>query len=130
MANIVTIQTLMDGEQKVVVRVVGTLDTANVAATDILDPATLKVTNPLTTQLRIDRVHYDVSPNALAVQLLWDATADVIAAQLSGYGDLDATKYGGLQNNAGAGKTGKIQLSTSGFAVAGVFDITVEATKQ
>ena len=121
----------MDGDQKVVVHCVGTLDTADLAATTILDPATLKVTNPLTTQLRIDKLTWDVEPT-LAVAILWDATADVVAYQCTSWGKLDARKFGGLQNNAGAGKTGQIQLSTQGWAASGVlqFTVTIEATKQ
>jgi len=121
----------MDGDQKVVVHCVGSLDTSDLAATDVLDPATLKVTNPLTTQLRIDKIQYDVEPT-LVVQVLWDATADVVAYQCVGYEELDARKFGGLQNNAGAGKTGKIQMSTQGWAASGVlqFNVTLECTKQ
>jgi len=131
MANVFTSQILMDGNQKVVVHCVGTLDTSDLAATTVLDPATLQATNPLTTQLRIDKITYDVEPT-LAVQVLWDATADVVAYQCTAYGKLDARKFGGLQNNAGAGKTGKIQLSTQGWAASGViqFDVTLECTKQ
>jgi hypothetical protein len=131
MANVFTSQILMDGDQKVVVHCVGTLDTSDLAATTVLDPATLQATNPLSTQLRIDRIRYDVEPT-LSVAVLWDATADVVAYQCTGTLVMDATPFGGLQNNAGAGKTGKIQLSTQGWAASAVlqFDITIEATKQ
>ena len=47
MANVFTSQILMDGEQKVVVHCVGTLDTSDLAATTILNMTTLKATNPL-----------------------------------------------------------------------------------
>jgi hypothetical protein len=131
MANVFTSQILMDGEQKVVVHCVGTLDTSDLAATTILNMSTLKATNPLSTQLRIDRMVWDVEPT-LTVAVLWDATADVAAYQCTSWGELDARKYGGLQNNAGAGKTGNIQLSTQGWAASGVlqFAITLECTKQ
>jgi hypothetical protein len=131
MANVVTIQILADGNQKVVVHVVGTLDTSDLAATDILDPATLLQTNPISTQLRIDRIQYDVE-DLLAVAILWDATADVVAYQCIGRQIFDATLFGGLQNNSGAGKTGKIQISTQGWVAAAIlsFNLTIECTKQ
>lgn len=131
MANVFTSQILMDGDQKVVVHCVGTLDTSDLAATTVLTMSSLKVTNPLSTQLRIDKITYDVEPT-LAVQVLWDATADVVAYQCTAYGKLDARKFGGLQNNAGAGKTGNIQLSTQGWGAAGIlqFAVTLECTKQ
>ena len=131
MANVFTTQILMDGEQKVVVHAVGTLDTSDLAVTDLLDPATLRVTNPPTTQLRIDRIQYDVE-DLLTVSLLWDATADVVAYNCVGREDFIANNFGGLLNNAGAGKTGKIQISTQGWVAAAIlsFNITLECTKQ
>jgi hypothetical protein len=131
MANVYTSQILMDGNQNVVVHAVGTLDTSDLASTDLLDPATLLQTNPVSTQLRVDRIRFTVE-DTLNVILSWDATADVVAYNCIGRGVLDATLFGGLQNNAGAGKTGKIQISTQGWAASGIisFDVTVECTKQ
>lgn len=112
MANALTTQILEDGHRNAIVKVVGVLDTSNLAATDIVDPANF---SPLPTQFRINRLQYDVT-SQLEVQILWDATADVVAATLAQYGEFDARDFGGLQNNAGAGKTGKIQALTTGWA--------------
>lgn len=112
MANVFTVQTLQDGPRNVILNVEGVLDTSNLAVTDVVDPTTL---NPVATALRIDQVDYSIT-DQLGVQLLWDATADVTALALAGRGNNTYQKEGGLQNNAGAGKTGKIQIVTTGWA--------------
>ena len=112
MANVLTSQIIHDGYRNAVVSVVATLDTGNLSAQDIVNPANF---SPVPNEFRIDQIEYAVS-DQLAAQLLWDATADVIAANLTGHGVLDYRANGGLANNAGAGKTGKIQLTTTGYA--------------
>lgn len=120
MANVVTTQVLVDGARNLVVKVTGVLDTSNVTSTVIVDPATLV---PVPTQLRIDCLEFMVS-DPLSVLLKWDATAPVDIAPVTGFGKLQFRQFGGLQNNAGAGKNGKILLSTVGWA-AGIETFTV-----
>jgi hypothetical protein len=135
MANVTSIQTLVDGQKNVVIKVDGYLDTSDVALATLLDPATLSAIDNeghLATKLRIDKIVYDVE-DTLAVNLFWDATADVSIWHLAGRGKLEFDrKYGGLQNNAGAGVTGKILYSTQGWAASGLlsYSFTLECTKQ
>ena len=112
MANALTAQIVEDGARNALVKVVALLDTSDLAATDIVDPANF---SPVPTQFRIDRIEYSIS-DQLEAQILWDATADVVALALAGRDEMDFWSHGGLQNNAGAGKTGKIQLKTTGWA--------------
>ena len=127
MANSVVTQIILDGHRNAIVKVTGLLDTGDVAATTIVDPANFA---PLPTQFRIDKIDYSIS-DQLSVQLLWDATTDVVAAVLAGREDADFCRFGGLQNNAGAGKTGKIQLATTGwFSGTQTFTITLSLVKQ
>jgi hypothetical protein len=118
MANTLTVQTLEEGPRNVRLRVVGVLDTSNVAVTDLVDPASYNQggTGPTPSTFRIDEIEYSIS-DALIVQLVWDATADVTFAALAGRGEMCFQDEGGLQNNAGAGKTGKIQILTTGWTV-------------
>ena len=135
MANIADIQILTDGPRHTVVKLSGILDTADIAVTDLLDPALRSDMGPFAgmkaSQYRIDKITYEIE-DTLAVNLFWDATADVLIASLVGRGEIDAYPYGGLQNNSGAGKTGKIQYSTAGWAVSGVlsFTLILECSKQ
>jgi hypothetical protein len=127
MANSVTTQILVDGAVNAVVKIVGILDTSDVAPTAVVDPASF---TPTPTQFRIDRVTYTVE-EGLDVRLQWDATSPVYIIDYVKAGHQDFKKFGGLQNNAGAGKTGKILLSTEGWT-AGTheFTIVLELVKQ
>ena len=134
MANSTAIQILVDGPRNVVVKVTGILDTSDVAVTDLLDPSTLSdfnINGQKATQLAIKKIMYNVE-DTLAINLYWDATTDVVIESLTGRGMIDAHKFGGLTNNAGAGKTGKIQYSTQGWAASAVlsFSVTLECVKQ
>lgn len=130
MANVLTTQILEDGDRNVVANIECSLDTSNLAATTVLDPATLATRVPAATQLSIVEIEFAVQ-DGLQVQVLWDATADVVAFNAVGRGEADWADVGGLINNAGAGKTGAIQLSTTGWT-AGVlvFAMTLRCRKQ
>jgi len=134
MANALTIQTLVDGPRNVVLKIDGYVDTADITATDVADPAALSamsINNQLATALRIDKIMYSID-EGLAVTLLWDATTDVRIVDLVKAGKMEYKKFGGITNNAGAGKTGKIQLSTEGWSSGKIYEFTVvlELVKQ
>lgn len=134
MANVTSIQTLVDGPRNVVIKYDGILDTSDVSSTTLIDPASLSaidVNNTLPTKVRIDRVFFDVE-DGLAVYLYWDATTPVRIAELAGRGKMYAGKYGGLTNNAGAGKTGKVLVATQGWSAGTTlsFTLILECVKQ
>lgn len=112
MANSITVQTLLDNERNLVMKFVGILDTANAVVTPAVDVSALV---PAAASVRIDKIQYSISPQ-LALNLFWDATTDVPIVALTGYGKMCAKDFGGLTNNAGAGKTGDIDLTTTGWA--------------
>ncbi len=62
--------------------------------------------------------------DGLNVRLLWDATTDVEALSMSQSGEFHFYKFGGLQNNAGAGKTGVLNVLTTGWS-SGTASFTV-----
>ena len=131
MANSITVQTLEEGLRNIRVRTVAVLDTSNLAVQDLFDPATFNCggTQAAPTTFRVDKIEYSVS-DQLAVQLFWDATADVAFSAFAGRGCLNYGKDGGLHNNAGAGKTGKIQISTTGWtAGTQVFTLDIDLVK-
>ena len=136
MANSVQTQILEDGDRNVVVKLVGILDTSNVSLTTLLDPATLTSVNTsgLNSQkaetLAIKKVTFDIE-DGLAVNLYWDADSDVPIWRFTGRAMANAEFIGFLQNNAGAGKTGKILYDTDGYS-SGVlsFSLLIECIKQ
>lgn len=108
-------QILVDGPRNTVAKTTGDV-TAVFAGTVILDPALLTDMNPgmsgakLATLLRIDHIDYSIADGVI-VQLFWDATTPVPIVELYGRGKLEAAMWGGYQNNAGAGVTGRITMS-------------------
>lgn len=128
MANSVTTQIIVDGPRNSVIKVVGILDTSDVSATAIVDPASLSYMDDTNqqraSQVRIDRIIYTVE-EGLDVRLEWDATSPVYIIDLVKAGHQELKDFGGYQNNAGAGKTGKILLATEGFTAGKVMEFTV-----
>ena len=68
----------------------------------------------------------------MKVQLLFDATSNVLAIELgenqSGYHDY--TGFGGIINNAGSGKTGDILFTTVGHSSADSYTIILQVRKE
>lgn len=110
-------QILVDGPRNTVAKTTGdfVMNTLPTAVT-ILDPALLTSINPgmsgapKAQLLRLDHIDYSISDN-LTVQLYWDATTPIAICELYGRGKLEASRWGGYQNNAGAGVTGKILMT-------------------
>ena len=111
MANSVVAQTLLDGDRNVVVKIVGVLDTSDLAATTYIDVSALV---PACTGVRIDKIDYSIS-SQLAVYVLWDATTDDNALVLAGSQRMKAKEFGGLTNPNSAGVTGDVQVKTTGW---------------
>jgi hypothetical protein len=101
----------------------------------LIDPALLSVVDSngtLATKLRVDRIVYDIE-DLLSCNLAWEATANVSLWHLVGRGKIEPDKrFGGLQNNAGAGITGRILMTTQGWSASAVlsFSLIVDCTKQ
>ena len=136
MANSVQIQTLVDSERNLVVKLVGILDTSNVSLATLIDPALVAAVNASglnsqqPTKVAIKKVTYDVE-DGLAVNLYWDATTDVPIWRFTGRGFVMGEQIGFLQNNAGAGNTGKVLYDTDGYSSGSLsFSLLIECIKQ
>jgi len=109
----VTVDKILDGERNAVFRLTGDGDAE--AAVIKVDFSTLFSSKvfPLR-DLRIMKIQGGVS--GVVINLLWDATTDVLAETIGPDQDVDRDYYniGGIPNNAGAGKTGDILLTTAG----------------
>lgn len=117
MAFAIATQILVDGPRNTVAKTTGDfIMNALPTAVTLLDPALLTGMNPgmagtlLATLLRLDHVDYSIS-DGLTVQLYWDATTPIAICELYGRGKLESSMFGGYQNNAGAGVTGKILMT-------------------
>jgi len=127
MANSFLKQTLVDGSRNAVIKLTGVLDTSDLGQTTAVDLTTL---SPVPSTVYIDHLDYSIS-DQLEVQLLWDATSPLVILPIAGRGRMSYGNFGGLQNNAGAGKTGNILIKTTGWASGTqVFSIVLELVKQ
>lgn len=124
MADAVSSQTLVDNSRNVVMKFTNTSDGTGESAVTKVDVSAL---NGAPSKVTIDRIHYSVS--GMVVRLLWDATADVTIVDLQGDGCLDASSFGGLYNNAGAGVTGDIKLTTTGAGSGDSYSLILEMHK-
>ena len=109
MADAVTSQTIVDGSKWVVQKFTNLSDGTGESAVIKVDVSAL---SPAATTVSIEKIWYSIT--GMVATLLWDATTDVRVVDLSGYGELDMKDFGGLINNAGAGITGDILLTTTG----------------
>jgi hypothetical protein len=124
MADAVTSQTLIDGPKHVVMKLTNLSDGTGEAAVLKVDVSTL---SGAPARVKINKIHYSVA--GMVATLLWDATTDVRIVDLQGDGCFDATSFGGLYNNAGAGVTGDIMLTTTGHNAGDSYSIVLEMVK-
>lgn len=115
-APTISTQTLLDDAKRTVIKIVihngGDADASDV---NIVDVSALSGT-PAT--VAIEKVEFSIYN--MAINLEWDATADVCSMVLSGTGSFDFRKGSVLTNNSGAGKTGDVFLTTINYSTTGV----------
>lgn len=114
----VTIQTLNDGARNHVVHL--NIAGANTAATVVDASAWSRAAD--FTKCKVDKISWSLT--GAGAQLLWDATADVTFFECTaGEGEQDFSRFGGLQNNAGAGITGDINLTNAAGVTSGTITL-------
>jgi len=121
MADAVTTQVIEDGIKYAILKFTNISDGASgESAVDKVVPANLSkdgLGNPCTGVV-VEKIWYETA--VYGVDIFWDATADVpIFTIPKDHTNIqDFSEFGGIWNNAGAGKTGKIQFSTVGTPAA------------
>ncbi|MDE2097569.1 MAG: hypothetical protein KGL39_10010 [Patescibacteria group bacterium] len=101
----------------------------------VADPAILDYINDSwktrASKVRINKIVHNIE-DTISVNLFWEATTNVRIEELTGRGKGDYRHFGGLQNNAGTGVTGRIVATTQGWSASGVlsFSIILEMVKQ
>lgn len=127
MADAVTSQTLVDGKRNAVLKFTNVSDGTGEAAVTKVDVSAL---SGAPTSVRIEKIEYAMQ--GMSVNVLWDADTDVLAYALptDQNGEVDACKIGGIQNNAGAGKTGDIKFTTVGHGAGDTYSIVLHLKKR
>lgn len=126
MADAVTSQTLFEGSKNAILKFTNISDGTGESAVVKVDVSAL---TPVPTKVRISRIWY--STDGMAVQMLWDATSNVLAAVLAKdqTGCLDFRDFGGIANNAGTGVTGDLLFTTSGHTSGDSYTVILEVSK-
>jgi hypothetical protein len=132
MADAVTSQTLIDGVKTAVLKFTNISDGSGESAVAKVDVSALSANDvgKSCTGASIEKIWWQC--NGMKVQLLFDASSNVIAIELgenqSGYHDY--TSFGGIINNAGSGKTGDILFTTVGHSSADSYTIILQVRKE
>ena len=132
MADAVTSQTIIDGPHTAVLKFTNISDGTGESGVTKVDVSALSASgngDPCT-GVAIERLWWQCI--GMKVQILWDATADQFCIELgeNQSGNHDYTIFGGLTNNAGAGKNGDIKFTTVGAAVADTYTVILYLRKQ
>lgn len=113
----VTSATLLDSTKNVTMAFTGEDSEAAVLKVDV------SALNGAPSRVSIEKIKW--ATQGMAVNILWDATTDVIAWVLppDSAGEIDFCDIGGLKNNAGSGITGDIMFTTVGHAAGDTYSI-------
>ena len=132
MADAVTSQTLSDGPKYAVMKFTNISDGTGESAVTKVDVSALasSADGDACTGVVIERIWWQCI--GMKVQILWDATSDQFCIELgeNQSGNHDYTIFGGLTNNAGAGKNGDIKFTTVGATAADTYTVIFYLRKQ
>lgn len=134
MANSVNTQVLENGVRNYVIRAYGILDTADIGSTTLIDTTAAAFQtgnlnysgNPYT--VKVAEVEFAIE-DGLSVNFFWDATTPKLIGSYVGRGEQNYCPP--AENNAGAGKTGKVLYLTTGWSASAVlsYDVTLFCIK-
>lgn len=129
MADVVTSQTIFDGQREAVMKFTNVSDGTGETAVLKVDVSALAASawGKACDGVTLERIHASI--NGMSVSLLWDATADVPAVILAP--GMYTFKHDRIQlpNDAGAGKTGDILFTTIGASAGDTYSIVLEMVK-
>jgi|TARA_Y100000004_G_C8873650_1_gene394447 hypothetical protein len=133
MADTVSSTTILDGDKDFIVQLTNVSDSTGESAVTKVDVSGLtarKSDGAACTGVKLFRVYYSIL-GFTKIGLLWDATTDTLCMELnpSADGVLDFSPFGGLQNTAGSGKTGDINLTTTGASSGDSYMIVLHCIK-
>jgi hypothetical protein len=131
MADAVTSQTILDGERLFIAKFTNISDGTGEAAVLKIDVSTL---NPNSFGLACNGVKLNKiygTTHGMEVRILWDATTDQFAWQIPQNSNylMDLSSFGGIPNNAGAGKTGDVLFTTADASAGDMYSIVLECLK-
>jgi len=129
MANVLTSQTILDGERLAIIKVTGLVDTTETNVVKV-DVSTLAPKGALAcTGCKLNRIWSQT--HGLQVEMLWDATTPVMIVTIPQNSNylMDYSTFGGIPNNSGVGKTGDIVFTTQDVSAGDSYAIIMEVIK-
>lgn len=127
-----TSQTLFDGERIAIMKFYTVMSTTeNESAVAKVTPSALTASAAGGACDAVSILKCTAMTHGLEVQMLWKATADVVISlipQNTNYTQ-DFSNFGGLSNNAGAGKTGVIAFTTFDGSAGDAYTVILEMQK-
>jgi hypothetical protein len=130
MADAVTTQILVDDTKRAVFKFTNISDGTGESGVIKIDVSALTpYQGKACTSVAIQNL--DAITAGMGVNLLWDATTDVICLTIgeADFVTFDFSRFGGLTNNAGTGKTGDLLFTTIGAASGDRYTIVMEVLK-
>jgi hypothetical protein len=130
MADAVTTQILVDGAQRAVFKFTNVSDGTGEAGVVKIDVSALtSFQGEPCIGVSIQKI--DVITAGMGLNMLWDATTDVLAMTFgeADFVSLDFSRFGGITNNAGTGKTGDLLFTTVGAASGDRYTVVMEVLK-
>lgn len=123
MVDAVTSQVIFDSKTRLIMKFTNISDGVGEAAVTKVTASTFSCD-----ELYIERV--DFMTQGMGVDILFDATTPVVALTLPENNmNFDFSRFGGIKNNAGAGKTGNIKFTTVGATSGDRYTIILEMRK-
>jgi hypothetical protein len=131
MADAVATQILFDGERMAIMKFTDISDGTGETKVTKVDVSTLSPSSfsKACDGVTITKIH--AMTHGMEVDMYWDATTDVFITsvpQQQMY-SMDLTQFGGLWNNAGAGKNGDVLFSTRDASAGDTYMIILEMVK-
>ena len=130
MADAVTSQVVFDGTRTAVMKFTNISDGTGESAVLKVDVSALTGFQGQTCT-GVNIVTLDAMTVGMGVDILWDATTDVICYTIGAdqFVSFDFARFGGITNNAGSGKTGDLMFTTVGATAGDRYTIVLEMTK-
>ena len=123
MVDAVTSQTLLDNKTRLIMKFTNISDGTGESAVTKVTASTFSCA-----ELYIERVHF--MTHGMGADILFDATTPVVALTLPDNNmSFDFSRFGGIKNNAGTGKTGNIKFTTVGATAGDRYTIILEMRK-
>jgi hypothetical protein len=130
MADAVATQILVDDTRRAVFKFTNISDgTGETAVVKVDVSALASYQGKACTSVAIQTV--DAITIGMGLNMLWDATTDVVILTMgeNDFFTFDFSRFGGLTNNAGAGKTGDILFTTVGAGSGDKYTVVMEVLK-